>query len=241
MQKEAASPGLIFALDVPDSARALVLAEQVKPYASAVKIGLELFCAEGPDMVKRIHERSGVDIFLDLKLHDISRTVCGALQTLAVLEPFMLTLHASCGQDALTRAVECAKESAEKHGLRVPKLLGVTLLTALSEDDVAAIGFCRPAPEQVLRLAEICASSGMDGIVCSPLEVNSIKEHFPQLEAVTPGIRPSGIAVHGDDQARAATPVFAAEQGADYLVIGRPVSHAEDSSAAAAAIVAELE
>ena len=191
-------------------------------------------------MVKRIQEASRADIFLDLKLHDISRTVCGALKSLAVLEPFMLTLHASCGQDALTLAVQTAREAADKHNLRAPKLLGVTLLTALSSDDVAAIGFCRPAPEQVLRLAEICAASGMDGIVCSPLEVQSIKQYFPHLETITPGIRPAGIQVHGDDQARAATPAFAAQQGADYLVIGRPVAYADCPADAAKAIQAEL-
>lgn len=235
------APGLIFALDVPTTQDAVALATQVKPHAAAVKIGLELFCAEGPAMIRDIREEIGVNIFLDLKLHDIGRTVCGALKSLASLSPFMLTLHAANGQDALSRAVACAAEEADKHNVPAPKLLGVTLLTALSPSDISSIGFCLPAHEQALHMAEFCMKAGMDGIVCSPLEVKDMKTRFPDLLAVTPGIRPVGGGVAGDDQSRAATPRFAAEHGSDYLVVGRPVANASDPAKAAKDIALSLE
>lgn len=233
------TPPLFFALDVPGSAQALALAKKVKPFGRGVKIGMELFYAEGPDIVRRVREEAQTDIFLDLKLHDISRTICGAVQSLMPLEPYMLTLHASNGEAALTRAAACAAEEAEKRRLRKPLLLGVTVLTSLSDRDAAALGYGDGTSDRVLRLAEICVNAGLDGIVCSPLEAAAIKARFPDITAVTPGIRPAGFVVQDDDQARAATPKEALAQGADYLVIGRPVAHAGNPAAAAKNIAAE--
>ena len=218
------------ALDAPDLETAARWAALVTPHVSTVKIGLELYLRYGPDAVASVRGASGVDIFLDLKLHDIPATVAGAARAVARLRPALLTVHAAGGPAAIRAAAEAAP------GARV---VAVTVLTSLGEADLSGIGLAGPVSEAARRLAALAVDAGARGLVCSPQEVAALRaEVGDDIMLITPGVRPAGAAVN--DQARVATPEEALRAGADLLVIGRPITGAADPGAAASAIAASL-
>lgn len=220
---------IYLALDVPQLAAAEALARKVKDHVGGLKLGLEFFCAHGHHGVQEI-AKIGLPIFLDLKLHDIPNTVAAAMQAIHVLEPAIVTIHASGGRAMM----EDAKAAAGEH----TKVVGVTLLTSLDESDMAATGIGGSANHQVMRLADLAHSAGLDGIVCSGHEVGAVHRQWKDGFFVVPGLRPAGGAM--GDQKRAVTPREARDNGASVLVIGRPISRAEDPVAAARAIEATL-
>ena len=217
------------AIDTPDLDRARQLAEAVRDHAAGLKLGLEFFCAQGPDGVAELSEL-GLDIFLDLKLHDIPNTVEKAVEALNGLEPAVLTVHAGGGK-AMMRA---AKQAAPA----TTKVVGVTMLTSLDGSDLEATGISVKPADHVLRLASLARAAGLDGIVCSGAEVAGVREQWPDGFFVVPGIRPQG----GDtgDQKRVVTPRKALEDGASILVIGRPITGAADPAAAVRDIATSL-
>jgi orotidine-5'-phosphate decarboxylase len=224
---------LIPAIDTADAAQAAALARALAPHVGAVKAGLELFAAGGPAAVAGV--AAAAPVFLDLKLHDIPNTVAGAVRALLPLRPAMLTLHAGGGP----AMVAAAREAAEAAGDDRPILLAVTVLTSLDAATLAATGVAGGTVQQALRLARLAIEAGADGLVCAPQEVARIRDALgaaPLL--VVPGIRPGGSAA--DDQARTATPAEAVAAGADWIVVGRPITRAADPVAAARAIVGEL-
>ncbi len=224
--------GLIAALDTPEVAAAQRLSAAVRPSCGLVKLGLEFFAANGPAGLRALGD---VPVFLDLKLHDIPNTVAGAIRALLPLRPRMVTLHAGGGA-AMLRA---AREAAEAAGESRPRLLAVTVLTSLDDAALRATGIADPPAAQVLRLARLAMDAGADGLVCAPPEVAMLRAALGPLPLlVAPGIRPAGSAA--GDQARIATPRAAAAAGADWLVVGRPITEAADPRAAAAAIRAEI-
>ena len=220
---------LYVALDTPDLARAKAIAAKVRHHVGGVKLGLEFFVANGR---AGVHEMMalGLPVFLDLKLHDIPNTVAKAVQALGDLEPAVLTVHAAGGRAML----EDAKAAAHP----ATKVVAVTMLTSLDASDLAATGVVGSAHDQVVRLAALAQEAGIDGIVCSGEEVAAAKKAWPKGFFVVPGIRPAG-AVLGD-QKRAVTPRAALDAGASILVVGRPITGAEDPDAAARAIGATL-
>jgi orotidine-5'-phosphate decarboxylase len=220
---------IYLALDVPRLDAAEALARKVKGHVGGLKLGLEFFCAHGHHGVHEI-AKVGLPIFLDLKLHDIPNTVAAAMQAIHVLEPAIVTIHASGGRAMM----EDAKAAAGEH----TKVVAVTLLTSLDETDMAATGIGGNAHDQVMRLADLAHQSGLDGIVCSGHEVGAVHKQWKDGFFVVPGLRPAGGAM--GDQKRAVTPRQARDAGASVLVIGRPISRAEDPVAAARAIEATL-
>ncbi len=220
---------IYLALDVPQLAAAEALARKVKDHVGGLKLGLEFFCAHGHHGLHEI-AKIGLPIFLDLKLHDIPNTVAAAMQAIHVLEPAIVTIHASGGRAMM----EDAKAAAGEH----TKVVAVTLLTSLDESDMAATGIGGSANDQVMRLADLAHSAGLDGIVCSGHEVGTVHRQWKDGFFVVPGLRPAGGAM--GDQKRAVTPREARDNGASVLVIGRPISRAEDPVAAARAIEATL-
>jgi orotidine-5'-phosphate decarboxylase len=228
---------LAVALDVPDLASARALAARLDGVPGWLKIGSELFTAEGPAALELAAKSARV--FLDTKLHDIPRTAARAVAAAVRLGVGMLTLHASGGAAMLRAARDSAGEAAAAAGRERPLLVGVTLLTSLGPADLAGLGMAAPAEEQVLRLAELSLVAGLDGVVASPREAARVRERFgPALLVVTPGVRPAGWPA--DDQARTATAAAAIAAGADLLVVGRPVVDAEDPALAARKIAAEI-
>lgn len=225
---------LIAALDTGEFAAAAALSRALAGRVGLVKLGLEFFCANGPDGVRAVAEE-GQNVFLDLKLHDIPNTVAGAVRSVLPLGVAMLTLHAAGGAAMLA----AARRTAEAAGTGRPMLLAVTVLTSLDAAALAATGVADAPTPQVLRLARLAMDSGMDGLVCSPQEVAPIRAALGAAPfLVVPGIRPPGSAA--GDQARIATPAEALAAGADWLVIGRPITGAADPAAAATAIAAGL-
>jgi orotidine-5'-phosphate decarboxylase len=218
------------ALDAPDLETAARWAGLVTPHVSTLKIGLELYLRYGPEAVASVRGASGVQVFLDLKLHDIPATVAGAARAVARLRPALLTVHAAAGPAAIRAAVEAAPAT---------RIVAVTVLTSLGEADLRRIGLAGPASDAVRRLAVLAVEAGAGGLVCSPQEVAAVRaEVGDDIMLITPGVRPAGADVH--DQARVATPEEALRSGADLLVIGRPITAAADPGAAAAAIAASL-
>jgi len=217
------------ALDVPDLDDAVGLVKNVRDHIGGVKLGLEFFCAHGHHGVHEI-SHLGLPIFLDLKLHDIPNTVAAAMQAIHVLEPAIVTIHASGGRAMM----EDAKAAA---GINT-KVVAVTLLTSLDDQDMTQIGYSNKASDQVLRLAELAEKSQLDGIVCSGQEVQAVRQRWKQGYFVVPGLRPAGSTM--GDQKRAVTPAEARDNGASVLVIGRPISRADDPLAAAKAIEGTL-
>ncbi|MBY9062070.1 orotidine-5'-phosphate decarboxylase [Sphingomonas yunnanensis] len=217
------------ALDTPDLARAQALAAKVRHHVGGIKLGLEFFCANGPAGVRALEE-VGLPVFLDLKLHDIPNTVAKAVQSLAPLAPAVLTVHAAGGRAML----EDAKAAAHPD----TKVVAVTMLTSLDERDLADTGVGGSAHDHVLRLAVLARAAGLDGIVCSGAEVRAAKAAWPDGFLVVPGVRPADGAA--GDQKRVVTPREAADDGASILVIGRPITQADDPDAAARAIAATL-
>jgi len=219
------------ALDLPRLDAAEALARKVAGHIGGIKLGLEFFCAHGHHGVHEIH-KIGLPIFLDLKLHDIPNTVASAMHSIHVLEPSIVTVHAAGGRAMM----EDAKAAAGEHC----KVVAVTVLTSLDEADLAATGVSAGAHEQALRLAELAHSAGLDGIVCSGHEVGAIRQQWKDGYFVVPGLRPRDNGASSGDQKRTVTPREARDAGASVLVIGRPISRAEDPLAAARAIEATL-
>ena len=218
------------ALDAPDVETAARWAHAVQRYVSVLKVGLELFCRHGPDVVNVVRGGTGLDLFLDLKLHDIPNTVAGAAKSVARLKPAYLTVHASGGRDMVRAAVEAAPDV---------RIAAVTLLTSIDSHALRVLGVDQQPADIVLRLASVAVEAGARAIVCSPHEVAAVRREVgPGIALITPGVRLEGG--EAQDQARVATPAQALADGADLLVIGRPITGAADPGAAAAAIAADL-
>jgi orotidine-5'-phosphate decarboxylase len=230
---EVAKQRLIVALDVPTADAALALASRLEDQCQWFKVGLELFIAAGPAVVETLVKR-GHSVFLDLKLHDIPNTVAAAVRSAASLGAGLLTIHAAGGPAMLAAAQDAVS------GLKnAPELLAVTVLTSMDQGQLTAIGIEQTPAEQVALLANAGLASGIRGFVCSPQEVSALRALTgPEGVLVTPGIRPVG-ADKGDQQ-RIATPTFALDQGASYLVVGRPITQAGDPAMAAEAILLEI-
>ncbi len=225
------------ALDTPEVARATRLVEALRGEVGGVKIGNELFTAQGPDGVRAV--AGGERLFHDLKFHDIPNTVAGAVRSAVHLRPFCLTLHASGGRAMMEAAAEAAREAAEELEVARPQLLGVTVLTSLDGSDLEAAGQRGPVADQARRLASLAQDAGLDGVVCSPREIEILRaDRGPGFTLLVPGIRPSWAA--SGDQKRVTTPGEAIAAGADYLVIGRPITAQADPRAAARRIAEEL-
>ncbi|MAY20280.1 MAG: orotidine-5'-phosphate decarboxylase [Erythrobacteraceae bacterium] len=220
---------IYLALDVPQIEPAKALLNKVKAHIGGVKLGLEFFCAHGGHGVHEI-AHMGLPIFLDLKLHDIPNTVAGAMQAIHVYEPAIVTVHASGGRAMMEDAKAAAAEGC--------KVVAVTMLTSLDETDLQRTGVGGTPHDHVMRLAELAHDAGLDGIVCSGQEVGQVRKQWKDGYFVVPGLRPAGAAL--GDQKRAVTPRSARDDGASVLVIGRPISRADDPEAAARAIEATL-
>ncbi|MGH7995687.1 MAG: orotidine-5'-phosphate decarboxylase [Opitutaceae bacterium] len=222
------SAEIILALDVPDRATALPLLDQVDGSVRWVKIGLQMFAALGPDWVREVADL-GFRVFLDLKLHDIPHTVARAVASLSSLPIGMLTVHAAGGREMLAAARAEARPDL--------LLLGVTVLTSMDGRALVEIGVGDPPAVQVARLAGLAISAGFRGLVCSPLEIASLRAMSAEVRLVTPGIRPGGA--RPDDQKRVLTAAAAAAAGANFLVVGRPILEAPDPGEAVRALQAE--
>jgi orotidine-5'-phosphate decarboxylase len=223
------SSRIYVALDTPELEKAKALAQKVRHHVGGIKLGLEFFMANGRHGVHEMAE-IGVPIFLDLKFHDIPNTVAKAIQALRPLNPAILTVHAAGGRAMLEDAKAAAPEGT--------KVVAVTMLTSLDGNDMTAIGLKPDPHEQVMRLAELARSAGVDGIVCSGEEVKAAHAAWKDGFFVVPGVRPADA--HVGDQKRVVTPRSAVDAGASILVIGRPITQAEDPDAAARAIAATL-
>ena len=218
------------ALDAPNLETAARWAEAVTPYVSTVKIGLELYCRYGPDVVASVRGASGVDVFLDLKLHDIPATVAGAAHAVARLRPTYLTVHATGGSAMISAAARAVPDTT---------IAAVTVLTSLGADDLAAVGLEGKPLDAARRLSALAVEAGAGAIVCSPHEVAAVREEVgPDVTLIAAGVRPQGS--ESQDQARVATPREALAAGADLLVIGRPITGAPDPGAAAASIAKRI-
>jgi orotidine-5'-phosphate decarboxylase len=223
---------LIVALDTLETDRARSWADAVAPHAGLLKLGLEFFLANGAAGFRGI---TGAPIFLDLKLHDIPNTVAGGVRAVLPLRPRMLTIHGSGG----AAMIQAAHQAAAAAGADRPLILAVTVLTSLDAAALNAVGVTATLADQVLRLGRLAVEAGADGLVCSPLEVAMLRQALgPAVKLVVPGIRPAGAAT--DDQARTMTPVEAVSAGADWIVVGRPITGADDPGAAAATIAASI-
>ena len=216
---------IIVALDTIDTSEALKLTKLI-PDVGAFKLGLEYFCANGPKGISKISE-TGIKIFLDLKFHDIPNTVAGAIKASLHMEPFMMTVHLSGGYNMLHRTMEEVKEYCSKKSLKTPLILGVSVLTSIDNNDFSSLGIIGKVEDQVVRLAKLAKNAKLDGLVCSARELKAVKEETGEnLVLVTPGIRLTGGEVN--DQKRIVTPTQAINDGANYLVIGRPITEAKD-------------
>ena len=226
---------LVVALDVSDLDRAEALATALSPHVGMLKVGLELFCAEGPGFVKEI--QTYAPVFLDLKLHDIPNTVHRALETLLPLDVRLINVHAQGGPAMIEAAAEAVR--AHRQGGGRTQLLAVTVLTSLDREALARLGNTTDPGEMALHLARLAKECGTDGVVCSAQEAALVKEACGDgFHRLTPGIRPKGTSAQ--DQARILTPGQALRAGATWLVVGRPITQAPDPAAAADAILAEI-
>ncbi|EOD53648.1 orotidine-5'-phosphate decarboxylase [Aeromonas molluscorum] len=215
-------PKVLVALDYQCEADALAFVERVSPAQCRLKVGKEMFTLFGPQFVRQLVAK-GFDVFLDLKFHDIPNTVAKAVAASAELGVWMVNVHASGGE----RMMQAAKEALAPYGDKAPLLIGVTVLTSMEQDDLRGIGLDISPAEQVLRLARLAKVSGLDGVVCSANEAKALKAELgDEFKLVTPGIRPVGAAQ--GDQRRVMTPSEAMAAGADYLVIGRPITQSGD-------------
>ena len=228
------SDRIFVALDTQNLDKALALAEGLRGLVGGVKLGKEFFTAQGPAGVNAV-SALGLPVFLDLKFHDIPATVTGAVNAALAMKPYMLNVHAS-GGEAMMRA---AAEAVELAGDERPLVIAVTVLTSMWSGDLMATGIGDTMEDQVLRLAALAENCGLDGVVCSPREVAALRQALgPDFKLVVPGIRPVWAAT--DDQKRVETPADALAAGADYLVIGRPITESQDPADAARRIADEI-
>ncbi len=239
MMPETKPPELIVALDVEDGDLAIALVKDLDGVVGFFKVGSRLFTACGPGIIGDIKD-AGAGVFLDLKFHDIPATVAGSVKAAVEIGADMLTIHTSGGADMMRAAAEAASEQAEKLSRRKPVLVGVTVLTSLSTDELSEVfGYTGDIPDLVMRLAGLARESGLDGVVSSVWEAGMIREGLGGgFVIVTPGIRPGDSAI--GDQKRVATPRDALMAGADYIVVGRPIIKAPSPRAAAVEILNEL-
>jgi orotidine-5'-phosphate decarboxylase len=229
------SARILLALDTPDVATALAQARAAGDAVDGIKLGLEFFTANGPAGVARV-QAAGRPLFLDLKFHDIPNTVAGAVRSALPLKPLLLNVHAAGGPEMLRRAAAAVREAGEAR----PLLIAVTVMTSLGDDDLVAVGQLPPALDQVRRLAALARQEGCDGVVCSAREIAQLRRDCgPGFKLVVPGLRPAEAAV--GDQKRVMTPGEAAALGADFLVIGRPITAAPDPAEAARRIRREID
>jgi orotidine-5'-phosphate decarboxylase len=227
------SSPVIVALDYDSADKALLLAQQLDPTLCRLKVGKELFTRSGPALLDQLHGM-GFQVFLDLKFHDIPSTVAAAVRAAADLGVWMVNVHASGG----SRMMNAAREAIDGHSSR-PLLIGVTVLTSMSEEDLRELGWTGSAQERVLQLAELAANSGLDGVVCSAQETTVLRrERGADFALVTPGIRLAGD--DAGDQRRVVSPADAMANGSDYLVIGRSITQAKDPVACLQGILADL-
>ncbi len=227
------------AIDTTEVSVATSLAAKVGDCAGGLKLGLEFFTANGVKGVQQVQKASGLPIFLDQKFHDIPNTVAGAVRAACQLGIAMLTIHTSGGRAMMEAAAKAATDAAHEFPKPRPMIIGVTVLTSMDDGDLAATGVNSPVGDHVRRLAELAKTSGLDGIVCSPLEAEMLRADLgPGFKLVTPGVRPLWAAAN--DQKRFMSPADALKAGADYLVIGRPITAAADPAAAATRIAAEI-
>lgn len=237
MTHEEARARIALAADLPLT-EAQALYEKVAPHVGVVKVGLSLFVEHGPAAVRAFTDQ-GAKVFLDLKLHDIPNTVQLAASRAGELGVAYLTVHAQGGTAMLKAALQGARDGAGKMSVPAPKILAVTVLTSLSDEDLAQMGHARSAADTARQLAELAEHAGIDGLVCSPLEAQTLRTTLKRKVILcTPGIRPAGAAK--GDQSRAETPTFAIQSGSDLLVVGRPIYTAPDPAAAARAICDEV-
>jgi orotidine-5'-phosphate decarboxylase len=230
---------LIVALDVPTRKEAFQLVKLLDGEVGAYKIGMQLYNSEGPDIVRDIQLLGG-RVFVDLKFHDIPNTVAQTSRVMARRQAFMYTMHAGGGSKMLRTAVESAAEEAAQLGVERPLAIGVTVLTSISQSVFEQeMGVKMPIVEHVVALAKLAKEAGMDGVVCSPQEIAPVRAACgDKLLIITPGVRPAWAA--SDDQARVMTPGEAISAGASYLVVGRPITKAQDPKEAARRIVEEM-
>jgi orotidine-5'-phosphate decarboxylase len=232
---------LLVALDVDTGPRALALASELKGVAGGVKVGSRLFTLEGPALVRELTD-GGTRVFLDLKFHDIPNTVAQAVDAAVRTGAWMVNVHASGGAAMMEAAARAGREAARSAGRPAPLLIGVTVLTSMDQETLSTTGVVRPLLDQVIALARLAHTAGLDGVVASPLETAAIREACgPAFVVVTPGIRGASAGAQRNDQARTMGPAEAVRAGASYLVVGRPIIAAPDPKSAAAAIAAELE
>lgn len=231
---------LLVALDVETGQRARDLATALKGLAGGFKVGSRLFTLEGPGLVRELASR-GERVFLDLKFHDIPNTVAQAIESAVQTGAWMVNVHASGGRQMMQAAVEAGREAAARFARQSPQLIAVTVLTSMDETGLHEVGVHRPMLDQVVALARMAQAAGMNGVVASPLETAEIRrvcgEHFL---IVTPGIRGVSAQAPSDDQARTMGPAEAVRAGADYIVVGRPITAAADPRTAAQGILEEL-
>ncbi len=229
---------ILVAVDTPDLTRAAALAGELRGLVGGIKIGKEFFTSHGPDGVRAVV--SGQPLFLDLKFHDIPNTVAGALRAACHLHPLIVNVHAAGGRAMMEAAAQAVREASEDLEIERPRVIAVTLLTSLDEKDLEEVGLRGPIEERVVAMARLAQDSGLDGVVCSAREIAALRRACGEsFSLVVPGIRPEWAA--SGDQKRIMTPAQAVAEGADYLVIGRPITGAENPAAAARRIVEELE
>ena len=229
---------LILALDVKEEAQALAWADRLHDKVGFFKIGKQLFTSAGPTVVRETTKRGG-HVFLDLKFHDIPNTVAAASIEAVRLGVKMFNVHALGGYEMMARAAEATHKEAEKLGIEKPILIAVTILTSTDEPGLKEVGILEPIKDEVRRLARLAQKAGLNGVVASPQEIRLVKESCgSDFVVVTPGVRPAFASL--DDQKRVMTPYEAVKAGADYLVVGRPITNAEDPVKAADLIAGEM-
>jgi len=232
---------IILALDVDSETKAVGLVRSLADEVGAFKVGLELFNSTGPDIFLRLKQAGAERIFYDCKFHDIPNTVAGASRAAATMGVWMFNVHTMGGSDMMKAAADAARSTAAQTGAPAPLVIGVTVLTSIDETILRdELVVCSDVRSQVAHLALLAKNSGLDGVVASPHEIGAIRDNCgTEFLIITPGVRPIGAAV--GDQKRVMTPGEAIRKGADYVVIGRPITKADDSVAAARAIAAEID